>query len=579
VISDLQCGGWSTNLLTDKGVIYSAGALNGLTQWNARDELTALGFDAINNELPKARTAIRQFSSGRSHVLGLSDDGTIWSWHNAILAGCSVKFPGIDSTVLAVHGGWDKSSALIRGHGIVTWKIVTGSGVEASVTDNVVVPKTGYVRPRNRARLLQDHDPLADTVGEVTSYIVLEHYILFTTDLHKVFAYKNHSSTNPGFRYDIFELTELGDVKDVQGSFRNFAVFSGDGEVKIGNQEYLDACAFQSDEEPLPEIMIIPALQHTGVLQIAFGDYHYHALHANGSISSYGVEPGGCGALGLGGLMDMGLPHGMLRGIKNNFDGRGIDGIMLPHTYTSGRRIWFQKEQETWLRFLADGGKDPDEAKPRMGQVDRLAIAQGYISEWVEQMGSDWDKRPGPRKVDEDGLGAYFALSVAAAGWHSGALVLVNDKVVNAVRESCLEDIPARTPSPTSEPSSPVQARSRAGSLWDTARSWLGLQNADNPAGEGHADDARSEGSSTGTSDDQQLYGEGLPPRGKRWIWANQDFPRLTLDYGFQTPGSVTFSEWKTPNPIPMLRWTGDDRKLYGVSGWIQEEHDEDLGL
>ena len=36
----------------------------------------------------------------------------------------------------------------------------------------------------------------------------------------------------------------------------------------------------------------------------------------------------------------------------------------------------------------------------------------------------EWDRDAG-----DDGLGAYFALRVSAAGWHSGALMLVNDEL------------------------------------------------------------------------------------------------------------------------------------------------------
>jgi SCF-associated factor 1 len=51
---------------------------------------------------------------------------------------------------------------------------------------------------------------------------------------------------------------------------------------------------------------------------------------------------------------------------------------------------------------------------------------QGEVSEWIEQEGRAWDQ-----DSDEDGLGAYFALRVSAAGWHSGALVLVNEELAN----------------------------------------------------------------------------------------------------------------------------------------------------
>ena len=565
VISDLQCGGWSTSLLTDDGLIHTVGVLNGMTQWNGKDELTPLSFDAINNELPKAHTAIKLFSSGRRHILALSDDGTIWSWSDATQPGCAVTFPAVDGLVTNVHAGWDRSSALVRGHGIVLWDIIRGGAnvTEQSLQEFTVVPRTNYARIRVKARSVPEADELGDTIGEVTSYIVLEHYVLFVTHLHKLFAYRNRHTSEAGIMHDVFELAELSDAKDVQGSFRNFAVFRGEGEVVISNQDYLDACsrkAFQRHEDPLPDLMIIPAMQNTGVMQVAFGDYHYHALHSNGSISSYGTEPGGSGALGLGGAMDMDMPHGVLRGIKTS--SWNFDGVLLPHCYAYGRRVWFQREQEEWIRFLANGGKDREEAKDRMRRTAGLAIAQAYMSEWVEQNGSNWHKRPEVQKVDEDGLGAYFALSVAAAGWHSGALVLVNDKVVDAVRESCMEDIPRPTTVTQTEEES--TGRARSGSyLWDIARNFLGLQvstDADDEAGQSERDRP------------QQRSDDGSLPKGKRWIWANQDYPRLTLDYNFQNPGEIEHADWRAPEGIRRFLFTGDERQMYGVKGWIREE-------
>lgn len=36
------------------------------------------------------RTAIRQFSAGRYHLLGLTDDGSVWSWTSDV--GCLIRF-------------------------------------------------------------------------------------------------------------------------------------------------------------------------------------------------------------------------------------------------------------------------------------------------------------------------------------------------------------------------------------------------------------------------------------------------------------------------------------------------------
>ena len=41
-------------------------------------------------------TAIRQYSVGRRHVVGLSDSGKIWEWTDNYLAGQHVKFASVD---------------------------------------------------------------------------------------------------------------------------------------------------------------------------------------------------------------------------------------------------------------------------------------------------------------------------------------------------------------------------------------------------------------------------------------------------------------------------------------------------
>ncbi|TID19007.1 RCC1/BLIP-II protein [Venturia nashicola] len=499
VIADLQCGGWSTTVLNDKGVLFTVGVIDGQLDGGEHSDMTRMTFPSTTRNTG-AHVAIRQFSSGRAHILGLSDDNSIWSWSQTGEPGREVSLSNLSagpSNARSVVAGWNKSSAFLPGTGIVLWDVSYDTGdpeQPMQIDEWVVVPKSGYQRPVGKKREPDEATRLiGEEVGEVVNHIVLEHFVVFVTDVRKVFAARIHWTSESGVIHDSFELKELQSksredstpsVTDVNGSFRTFAVFKENGEVQITDQEYLAACAkddFDYDNSPRPALKSIPALQKTGVVQLAFGDYHYHALHADGSISSYGREPGGSGALGLGSGVDMGLPPGMLRGIK--YDAWNRDGDLLPHAYYRGRRIWFHPDQEKWIRFLAAGGKDHDESKQRTRQVTANSIAQGEVSEWIEQMGSDWDKRPAVKEKDEDGLGAYFALSVAAAGWHSGTLVVVNDELVQAVSDSCL------------------------------------VQNEESEA----------------------------PAKGKSYIWHDDDFPRLEGQ-----PGTIPVSQWKEEKP----EWT-----------------------
>ncbi|EKG15650.1 Regulator of chromosome condensation RCC1 [Macrophomina phaseolina MS6] len=461
IIADLQCGGWSTTLLTSKGILYSVGAVDGsgIGADYAR-VLTSLKFPAgfpppVERYDPS--TAIKQFSSGRSHILGLSDSGKIWSWHAINEPAWNISFaerdisekahPYADSphyfrekslslgrgSVRKVVAGWSVSSAYINGTGIVLWATANrkhyGSDLGKDslvIQHSVVVPKTSYIRPVRSARDPDDATrDLGQTVGEIINYIVLEHFVVFVTDKGKFFASKmtwNDNNTT-GHVDDIVEITALradpetaskrGAKFDIQGSFRNFAAFINDGEVITSTQDYLELCwshRLQEGGIDTAGLRKIPALQNSGVISVAFGDYHYHALHSNGTLTSYGMEPRGCGALGLGGH---GEAESRLRGLQETPNGRQL----VQHGYTTGRKIWFNDVNRQWIRFLSSGGIDPAEAQARIRMTTVDTTALGEVSEWIEQQGSDWDKHPDIAAVDEDGLGTHYVLSVAAAGW------------------------------------------------------------------------------------------------------------------------------------------------------------------
>ncbi|KAF2421547.1 hypothetical protein EJ08DRAFT_653378 [Tothia fuscella] len=599
VVADLQCGGWSTSILNEKGVLRVIGTLNGMSQYNAQGVhpvpmIYPAGFPKPEERYNPA-VALSEFSSGRSHILGLSDSGIIWSWYDKSARGVQVQFLNIkssqesskskepqemlDGSVRTVVAGWDKSSAYIRGTGIVVWIPLIAPHDETidtmEVSDWAFVPKTDYRRPRGNAREPDESTRLlGQEVGEVTNYIVLEHYIVFITDIKKVFAASFTMNERAGVIDDTFELVDLQaasetdntpSATDVQGSFCSFAIFKGKGTVVTTNQDYLDAClkrARGESTDELPAVNKIPALQNTGVTSVAFGDYHYHALHSDGSISSYGVEPGACGALGLGGGMGVPIPIGTIRGIKYN--PWNSDGTLLPHAYFRGRKIWFHREQEEWLRMLARGGKDPEEAKERVTMCSSVPPVQGEVSEWIEQMGGEWDKRPEVAQQDEDGLGAYFALSVAAAGWHSGALVLVNEKLVKAVEDSCFIELP------------PTQAFKNMASAGEGSSS--GHWQYERPVA---VDDqsvltrtltSLREGffSLFGIAEDVPEEEEGPPRQPQRQKQRQAiDFPRLKLDDGLEMEGQIPFSGWKTPKPDWKLEWrSGALSKVFGVEGW-----------
>jgi SCF-associated factor 1 len=135
--------------------------------------------------------------------------------------------------------------------------------------------------------------------------------------------------------------------------------------------------------------------------------------------------------LGLGGEAE---DEGKARGIA--YERFGHDGRLLPHTYTNGRQVWFENSKKEWLRNIINGGKDPEEARERIELFRTSQDVQGEVSEWIEQESRALDSED----TGDDKLGAYFALRISAAGWHSGALVLVNDDLANRESPKSVED-------------------------------------------------------------------------------------------------------------------------------------------
>lgn len=294
------------------------------------------------------------------------------------------------------------------------------------VLDSVEVPRTAFQRAKDTRSVSQNQKTLGEEVGAVINYVMLEHFVVFVTDIGKVFCAKFADKLRIN---DVLELPALGQQQgkplDVQGSFRRFAIFRNN-EVITSDQDYLEtAWAGRDNPELLHSVSglhKIPALQHSDVISVAFGDFHYLALHSNGSITSYGQELGACGALGLGGDAD---GHGHARGII--YDRFSHDGRLVPHASLHGRRVWFDARKKEWLQSLIQGGKDPVESNERREMVQSDSNVQGEVSEWIEQESRVWDDM----QKGEDGLNAYFALRISAAGWHSGALVLVNEELAH----------------------------------------------------------------------------------------------------------------------------------------------------
>ena len=409
--------------------------------------------------------------------------------------------------------------------------------------DSVTIPGTGYRRIRNPKTT---EDTLESSIGEVTGHVVLAKYIVFITDLNKVFCYP---AKFPMLVQDMPKPIELTTfytatptqplkIRDIQGAFTRFAIFTHDGCVMTASDDLLEA--FQNvDRTPsngktqtLPTPALFPSLQTKTITSLAFGDHHFLALHGNGTVTAYGQELNRCGALGLGTHTTF---ASQLRGVIVDGTSRFVN--RLPEK--EGRTVWFEPLMATWLEDMQHQSSATDESR------ERSALLHGghedsrrAYADYFENEGANWEG-----SVTKEGeMGSYFVLKVAAGGWSSAALVLVDEDKAEKVREahtvrSSSYRLPP-SPAPSAQSTESYESIESPGEQLSSAihsiyewvcklgRSFLGLT----------ARDARREVESRG----QACEPDG---NGVEYVWSKKPFPRLRLPDGTAMPGQIPLTE------------------------------------
>ena len=408
--------------------------------------------------------------------------------------------------------------------------------------DTSTIPGTGLRRNSNHEAV---DSGLKSSIGEVTNHIVLADYIVFTTDLNKVFCYPFTSFKPAQETRNPIELTtfysalpsQVFESRGLQGSYTHFAIYTKDGHALVGSQDLLRSFCDAQNESLLddPMALQLPSSIHSHqtlpVISMAFGDHHSHALHSNGLITSYGEEPQGCGALGLG---CKSAPASILRGVIHSINRvGGIASNRLPDG--EGRTVWFEPLMATWLEDMYRKWRTACESKER-GNTLRVGHegTRKAFADYFEKEGARWEE--GITKEGE--MGAYFALRVASGGWSSAALVLVDEDKAERAREAhIVRPLAERTP-----PSPAISAQSGASNetiespgeqltneiyaiytwLWTFGRWFLGLTARD--AGREAQEKAKFEG----RGDDHVEY-----------TWDKDPFLRLSSPNGEVMPAEI----------------------------------------
>ena len=400
--------------------------------------------------------------------------------------------------------------------------------------DSATIPGTGYRQKKNAPCM---ENSLGLSIGKVTSHIVLAEYIVFVTDLDKIFCYPTTFPLPAVPVTEPIELTtfytasstESFKVRGLQGAFARFAVTTLDGCILIASLDLLRAfgnnsrATLDESSQPLPHPTRI---QSGGTQSLAFGDHHWLALQTNGTIKAYGQEPRQCGALGLGNSVTS-----KLRGLVA--DSPPYAGKRLPEG--EGRTIWFELLMSKWLEHMHRQSTSTDESRRRRDMLDaRHEGTRKAYADYFEKEGAKWEQG----STAEGEMGSYFVLKVAAGGWSSAALVLVDEEEAEKAREAHIvrpaydRITPSPAPSVQSSDSyevieSPGEQLSKAvyeiySWVWELGRSFLGLT-------------ARDSRRKLTDEDEEEV----------QYTWSNEPFPRLRLLDGEAMPGEILLTEMK----------------------------------
>ena len=416
-VADIVCGGYFTAVLTTAGEVWiksGSAWCQSEVSWNR----------SKSNPSRQART-IKQISATRDGIVCLAESGAMWycHWQNR-------EAELVDTDIRVVKGGWSGFSAMRtpqrardEDSGVLVWSVTNGTDIELPPREIDFTRPSEVVMERSWGRAPRQPD-----YDEVTNWAMLRDYIVYVTKPGRVWAWRIGSVDVPQELMDATDCA-FADVADVYGWLEKFALLLRNGEVLIGTGKMLEDL-FGYYIQNL-EFEKIPALQNSGVIKIAFGDWHYHALHKDGTITSYGHEPEGCGAFGFGDANFSVIERGFSQDI-----------VIRPECLTTGRRVHFEPGKKAWQLDLAMAYKD-EETDEVFWPADDTRYE---VSEWIEERLRAWatpgnedmlcpryevrqeESGNGARQADieHDETPAYFVTSVAACGWHSAALVLVD---------------------------------------------------------------------------------------------------------------------------------------------------------
>lgn len=320
VIDQILSGGFSFQLLI-KGCVYLVGIgysnlmgrlyRPGPYQSDYTPPLESLGNESISNLLyphdldhhygkfvsalsipqTSGHAFITEISSGRMHILGLDNFGSVYSWDcgNAIPSkGVRIAFPRITTPAKKICAGWNMSLCQFSGIGLVYW--FARESVSQENFENGSFQSDAYYHIVPNLVLVKDFTALANAILFINYDGLLYVYMVSENEEEQPLI-KPLSRFNDWLESNNKESKRFASFSKVSGCYKSFSVFSEQGHVLVGSLD--------GDPENWAPILI-PKLQNVGVIQVVSGDYHYLALTDKGELLSWGLELQRKGCLGLG---------------------------------------------------------------------------------------------------------------------------------------------------------------------------------------------------------------------------------------------------------------------------------------
>lgn len=251
---------------------------------------------------------ILSISAGREHIIALDNHNHIYTWDAGTRSnvGILLDFPGIppEAPVIKIVAGWNLSTALIEGVGLVVWYTRVGITREQFQAKDFRSEAKYFIVPFSK--------------GDIADFSAGSDYVMFIRKsdekLYQIrfnahdFATRDTPIEPDELRQRISSMDNFNNWRaeqdvvvkftKVKGCFNNFVVFTNHDQVLLGNLKHSLYPEDGNEEGAHPIIM--PELQGQNIKTIEIGDYHYLALTADGSLLSWGLEPRGCGCFGLG---------------------------------------------------------------------------------------------------------------------------------------------------------------------------------------------------------------------------------------------------------------------------------------